>query len=264
MHHSLNAELWVKLKYNLKMKSKSILTTGLVCLALSLSFCFTTLPTSPTNFYKELLKYCAGLPTEFAQISEERKKELIEIGNYVIEQRVARKRCDLLFICTSNSRRSHMAQVWAYTASLYYGVDSVLTFSGGTEATSVHPNTVSALRRAGFSVETSQAGDNPNYFVAAGNTLGQWAIYSKKYNHTMNPKSNFCAVMVCSEADKSCPSVDGADLRIALSYEDPKYYDNTPSQNQKYDERCRQIAREQFFMMDYVKQKLIQTIESKK
>ena len=70
--------------------------------------------------------------------------------------------------------------------------------------------------------------------------------------------------MVCSEADKSCPSVDGAELRIPLAYDDPKYYDNTPSQEQKYDERCQQIAREMFFMMDYVKQKLVLKAESKK
>lgn len=157
-----------------------------------------------------------------------------------------------------------MAQIWAQSASIYYGVDSVMTFSGGTEATRVHPNTIAVLRRCGYSVTTSQANDNPYYFVNAGDKVALGVIYSKKYNNSMNPKSNFLAAMVCSDADKSCPSVDGAELRIALPYEDPKYYDNTPSQDQKYDERCRQIAREMFFMMDYVKQKLILKIESKK
>jgi hypothetical protein len=128
----------------------------------------------------------------------------------------------------------------------------------------VHPNTVAALRRCGFSVTTNQSGDNPTYFVTAGNEIGEWAISSKKYGSSINPKNNFCAAMVCSEADKSCPNVEGAELRIGLAYDDPKYYDNTPSQNQMYDERCRQIAREMFFMMDYVKKKLILKTESKK
>ena len=148
--------------------------------------------------------------------------------------------------------------------AIYYGLDSVGTFSGGTEASRVHINTVAALKRCGFSVETSQAGENPNYFVYAGDKISLGVIYSKKYTNTINPKNNFLAAMVCSEADKSCPSVDGADIRVALPYEDPKYYDNTPSQDLKYDERCRQIAREMFFVMDYVKQKLILKLESKR
>lgn len=237
---------------------------GTGMLAVALMLVLTSFTGEKVDFYKKLKKYCQSLPTEFNQIPEERKKELTEIGNYVIEKRTAKKTCQLMFICTSNSRRSHMAQVWSQSASIYYGLDSIWTFSGGTEATRVHPNTVAALKRAGFGVETGQAGDNPTYFVTAGNTLGQWAIVSKKYNSVLNPKSNFCAAMVCSDADKSCPVVEGAELRVALPYDDPKYYDGTPSQDQKYDERCRQIAREMFFVMDCVKQKMILSVESKK
>lgn len=236
---------------------------AIIALIVVICAAFTKSYTS-VNFYKDLRKYTSALPNEFNQITEERKKELLEIGNYVIEKRLTQKSCKLLFICTSNSRRSHMAQIWAQTASIYYGVDSVLTFSGGTEATKVHPNTIAALKRCGFSVETSQVGENPNYFVYAGDKVPLGIIYSKKYTNHINPKSNFLAAMVCSEADKSCPSVDGAELRVALTYDDPKYYDNTPSQDQKYDERCRQIAREMLFMMDYVKQKLILKLESKR
>ena len=38
----------------------------------------------------------------------------------------------LNFICTHNSRRSHLGQIWAAIAGAYYNVD-VATFSGGTE-----------------------------------------------------------------------------------------------------------------------------------
>lgn len=213
------------------------------------------------SFYKELNKYCVSLPSEFGLISQERKTELQEIADYVVERHMKKQSCKLLFICTSNSRRSHLAQIWAQSASIFYGVDSVLTYSGGTEATRVHPNTVAALKRCGFVVETSQAGDNPNYFVYAGDKVPLGVIYSKKYQAPINPKSAFLAAMVCSEADKSCPSVDGADVRVSLAYDDPKYYDGTPSQDLKYDERCRQIARELFFMMDQVKQKVILGLE---
>jgi len=239
-------------------------TVKIALICLTVLMCNAVLGQEKLNLYKPLKKYVTSVASEFNVISEDRKKELIEIGNYIIEQRSQSKTCNLLFICTSNSRRSHMAQIWAQTAALYYGIDSVFTFSGGTEATKVHPNTISALRRAGFSVTTAQAGDNPTWFVSLGKNLGQWSIFSKKYNATVNPKKDFCAAMVCSEADKSCPVVEGADLRVALPYDDPKYYDNTPSQDLKYDERCRQIAREMLFVMDYVKQKMIVKSESKR
>jgi arsenate reductase len=245
------------------MKTKNILFTSLILVAL-LTFQSSFITPNKVDFNKKLKTYCESLANEFSQISEERKKDLIEIGDYVIEQRLAHKTCNLLFICTSNSRRSHMGQIWSQTAATYYGIDSVWTFSGGTEATRVHPNTVAVLKRCGFGVTTTQAGDNPIWFVSSANKMGQWAIFSKKYDHSINPKKNFAAAMVCSEADKSCPIVDGADLRVSLPYEDPKYYDNTPAQDQKYDERCRQVAREMFFMLDYVKQKMILKSESKK
>lgn len=218
----------------------------------------------PIDFYKNLKNYIGGLPNEFNQITEERKKDLKEIGDYILEQKASHKTTNLLFICTSNSRRSHMSQVWAQTAAAYYGIDSVWTFSGGTEATKVNIHAIEALRRCGFSITSNGAGDNPHWFVSHSNKSESWVIFSKKYSHETNPKKDFGAIMVCSEADKSCPVVDGADARIALPYDDPKYFDNTPSQDVKYDERCRQIARELFFTMNYVKEKLILKQESKK
>lgn len=216
------------------------------------------------RFSKKLANYVKTLPDEFGQITLERKSTLTELGNYIITERLAGKSCNLLFICTSNSRRSHMGQVWAYTAGLYYGIDSIYTFSGGTEATKVNINAISALRRSGFSANTSGVGVNPGWTIGIGENAGQFMIFSKKYDSSQNPKTKFAAIMVCSEADKSCPVVDGADIRLPMPYDDPKYYDNTPSQDQKYDERCRQIAREMFFLMDYVKSKLILKRESNK
>jgi arsenate reductase (thioredoxin) len=240
---------------------KTTVKAIVIVLCLTLMSSFTKGP--KIKFAKQLSKYCKTLANDFDKISEERKNDLIEMGDYIITKRVENKKCNLLFICTSNSRRSHMAQIWAYTASLYYGVDSIFTFSGGTEATKVNINAISAIRRCGFSASTSDGGDNPVWTIGMGANAGQFLIFSKKYAHSQNPKTDFGAFMVCSQADKSCPVVEGADIRIALPYDDPKYFDNTPSQDQKYDERCRQIATDMFFMFDYVKQKLILKSESK-
>lgn len=208
------------------------------------------------KFYEKLETYCSTLSAEFDQIDQERKNSLREIGDYIFEKRSSGKTATLLFICTSNSRRSHFGQIWSQTAAAYYGLDSLLSFSGGTEATRVNKNAIAAFERCGFLVTSDKVGDNPVWMIKASGKMPGWATWSKKYNDASNPKQNFCAIMVCSEADKSCPAVDGAELRIGMPYEDPKIFDETPSQNQKYDERCRQIAREMFFAMDYAKKKL--------
>ena len=50
--------------------------------------------------------------------------------------------------------------------------------------------------------------------------------------------------MTCSSADKGCPFIAGAEQRIPVTFEDPKAFDNTPQQAEKYKERSLQIATE--------------------
>ena len=233
-------------------------------LAVFTAISFTSLAQTQVKLNKKLKKYAAKVTTEFNLISEERKKTLTELGDFILEDKIKKNKVTLTFICTSNSRRSHIAQVWMQTAAIYYGIDSLTTFSGGTEATEVNKRAVATLKRAGFTITRASSDFNSPYLLAPGSGAGNWLLYSKKYDNVQNPKSNFIAVMVCSEADKSCPMVPGADGRIGLPYEDPKYYDNTPSEDQKYDETCRLIARELFFVADYVKTKLILKKESVK
>ena len=207
------------------------------------------------EFYPKLSTYCDKLSDEFIQIPEERKAELKDIANFIVEQRKEHKPTNLLFVCTSNSRRSHMAQVWSQIASYYYNIDSVYTFSGGTEQTRVNINAIDALNRAGIEIYSNNMGDNTLRYVRVGNKINPWVIFSKKYTDATNPKNSFAAVMVCSEADKACPFVEGAELRIGLPYQDPKEFDNSLLKEAKYDERCRQIAREMFYIMDFVSKK---------
>lgn len=207
------------------------------------------------ELFSKLFAYCNSISTEFNQIPEERKAELKDIVTFIIDQRKKHKPANLLFVCTSNSRRSHMAQVWSQIASYYYNIDSVFTFSGGTEQTRVNINAIDALNRTGIKIYSNNQGENPLRYVRIGNKIDPWVIFSKKYTDATNPKNNFAAVMVCSEADKSCPFVEGAESRIGLPYQDPKEFDNSPLKEDKYDERCRQIAREMFYIMDIVSKK---------
>lgn len=208
------------------------------------------------KFNKVLKKSIDNTITEFGQISEERKKTLIELGNFILEDKQKNNKAILIFVCTSNSRRSHLSQVWMQTAANYYGIDSVFTFSGGTEATEVNSRAVKALKRAGFSINRPANNYNSPYFLNSGDATNTMILYSKKYDNFQNPRTNFIAVMVCSEADKSCPVVPGSNGKIGLPYSDPKEFDNTPEEQKKYDETTKLIARELFFVADYVKTNL--------
>jgi arsenate reductase len=188
----------------------------------------------------------------FDEIPAERKKKLKELAAYVQSRIEADETARLTFICTHNSRRSHMAQIWAQTATAYYSVPHVETYSGGTEATAFNPRAVAALQRAGFDITKTSDDPNPVYHVRFNTDAAPMKAFSKTYNDEPNPKDGFCAVMTCADADKNCPLVLGATERFAIPYVDPKAHDNTDSETAAYDERCRQISCEMLYLFSLV------------
>jgi arsenate reductase len=199
----------------------------------------------------KLAEYIEGVVGGLGAIPEERKRELEQLADFVRERRAAQQDAKLTFICTHNSRRSHLSQLWAATAAAHYKVDRVATYSGGTEATAFNPRAVAAIERAGFSVE-NPGGNNPHYQVKYGASGPQMECFSKKYDDPANPSEGYAAVMTCSHADEACPFVKGAAFRIPIRYEDPKVADGTPGEAAKYDERCHQIATEMFYVFSKV------------
>ncbi|WPP48024.1 arsenate reductase/protein-tyrosine-phosphatase family protein [Catalinimonas niigatensis] len=212
----------------------------------------TSKETSVNQLNAPLKAYVHQIISEFDQIPEERQSILAELALHVTTKHASGKPARLIFICTHNSRRSHMSQLWTQAAAYYYGVKDVETYSGGTEATAFNPRAVKAMKKAGFGIKILQEGDNPIYAVAFAEDASNIEVFSKKYDHEVNPQQDFAAIMTCSEADKSCPFIPGASLRIPIPYDDPKDYDETDQEETMYDERCHQIAREMFFMMSKV------------
>lgn len=189
----------------------------------------------------------------FDAIPGDRKTRLAEIAAFVQSRRAAGETASLTFICTHNSRRSHLAQIWAQTAASVYGVDGVETFSGGTEATAFNPRAVAAAQRAGFLVEVPEgAADNPLYRVRFATDAEPMECFSKVFDEAPNPREDFAAVMTCSDADAACPLVPGAAERIAIPYVDPKAADGTDAEAATYDERCLQIATEMLYAFSLV------------
>lgn len=193
-------------------------------------------------------EYVRARQAELAQIPSERRAQLDELGAYVQSQSLAGKPVRLTFICSHNSRRSQIAQVWAAVAAHVYGV-RVATCSGGTESTAFNPRAVAALRRAGLDIEQTTDDSNPIYHVRYSAQRPALTCFSKVFSQPPNPAGDFAAIMVCDQADQACPAVAGAARRFALPFVDPKASDDTPREAATYDERCAQIAREMLYVM---------------
>lgn len=193
------------------------------------------------------------LTGEFDLIPAERKKILRELSDFVQQKRELKQPIYLNFICTHNSRRSHIAQLWAQLAAYYYDLKNVHCFSGGTEATAFNPRAVKAMKEAGFEIHVHLDGLNPTYHVRYSSDTDAIAVFSKKYDDAVNPKADFAAIMTCSHADENCPVVFGAVKRIALTYNDPKDFDGTSLEAEKYTERVHEIGREILYAFSQVR-----------
>ncbi|PIB27706.1 protein-tyrosine-phosphatase [Maribacter sp. 4U21] len=204
-----------------------------------------------TVLFEELRKIISKL--DVSTISEERRAILQVLVGFIQEKKDLRKPINLNFVCTHNSRRSHMAQIWAQVMAYYFNLEQVYCYSGGAEATALFPKVAEVLRKSGFEIVGLSTGANPVYSIKYAADAHPIIGFSKTYDHPFNPKSNFAAVMTCSHADENCPFIPGAEKRIALTFEDPKEFDNTPLQTEKYQERSNEIATELLYVFSKIK-----------
>ena len=202
--------------------------------------------------YQKIKQFTQSLENDFNLIPSERKELLKKITGYIQESYIQNSPINLVYVCTHNSRRSHFGQVAAVLAASYYHIDNVSAFSGGTEATAFNLNAIQALKSIGFEISSDEKPINPTYQVSFGDNLST-TCFSKVYDDEVNPKSDFVAIMTCSDAEQNCPFVPGVELRIGTTYEDPKKSDGTPQQDETYIARFRQIATETLYAFSLVK-----------
>jgi arsenate reductase len=186
-------------------------------------------------------------------ISDERKSILQPLTDFVQSKVTKGQKIRINFICTHNSRRSHLSQVWAQTMAHYFSLNNVYCYSGGTKATALFPVVAETLKNSGFEVHTISEGNNPVYRIKFANNEHPVIGFSKKLDDDFNPKSEFAAIMTCDSANEACPFVPGAEKRIPITFEDPKRFDNTPQQLEKYKERSLQIATELLYVFSQIK-----------
>ena len=186
-------------------------------------------------------------------ISADRKNVLQPLIDFIQDKVNKAQLINLNFICTHNSRRSHLSQVWAQSMASYFNIKNVFCYSGGTEATALFPSAAKALSESGFKIEKLSNESNPVYAIKFSETEHPVIGFSKTYDAEFNPVSNFAAIMTCSSADAGCPFIAGAEKRIPITFEDPKAFDGTPQQAEKYKERSLQIATELKYVFSQVK-----------
>lgn len=204
------------------------------------------------NGFKVLRDYVEERISEFDLIPVERKEALDRLGAQIQQLITSRQKVELIFICTHNSRRSHMGHLWAQLAASYFKIQDVFCYSGGTEATALNQMAVNVLKNAGMRINLVENSSNPIYRVYLPGQNEEIAAFSKEYTDPPNPTEGFIAVMTCFDADEACPIVHGARSRHAIPYEDPKRYDGTSEEKARYAERCAQISREMLYLFSRI------------
>lgn len=204
-----------------------------------------------SKLFPEIENTIKGLQPEI--ITLERKTILQPLIDFIQDKVAHQQEIRLNFICTHNSRRSHLSQVWAQTMANYFTIKNVFCYSGGTEATALFPMAAETLRNSGFQIQQISKNDNPVYSIKYADNEHPIIGFSKKLDDEFNPKSNFAAIMTCNSANEACPIVLGAEKRIPITFEDPKAFDNSAQQAAKYKERSLQIANELCYVFSQIK-----------
>jgi len=138
----------------------------------------------------------------------------------------------IVFICTHNSRRSQLCEVWGSILSKRFNLD-LFFYSAGTKKTEVYTEVIKSLQRAGLEI------DMEGKIKLMHNQI---ELHSKTLDEIK--EDEFIAMMTCSDAEKNCPVDQRSKKNIILFYDDPKKYDRTIHESNEYDKTCRLIASE--------------------
>ncbi len=135
-----------------------------------------TIPINTEQFFEKAL-------TDL-KIDTERSLLLQKIGLFISNEIKENKCTNLNYICTHNSRRSQLAQIWSSYATNFFKLNTVESFSGGTSVTAFFRNTVKTLQEVGFNFQLLEfSHQNPEYLIRYKNCTDPIIGFSKLYEH---------------------------------------------------------------------------------
>jgi arsenate reductase len=224
-------------------------------------------PGSRKQLNPKVIAYADMLTTSFDMIDETHRDAGEKLVDWIVKSYRPGQPLHVTVICTGNSRRSILGATMGNIAAAYYGMPEIRFHSGGTAPTAFIARTVAALKDIGVEIEpTGQEAPRgesktakPTYVVRWGTGM-EATEFSKTYLDAANPQQGFAALMVCGEADASCPFVKGAAARISMPYLDPKIYDGSVYESLKYAERRDDIGRLMLSVMMQVRNRLNQSV----
>jgi arsenate reductase len=215
------------------------------------------LPATRRRLLPPVAAHAEFLSTTFDMIDEPHRAAGEQLVAWIVARHQPGRALPITFVCTGNSRRSILGATMGNVAAAYYGLPEVRCYSGGTAPTAFNSRTVATLEAIGIAIEPmgreAARGEpetsNPIYRVrwgqagVSGEPMLESTEFSKLYGDASNPQGGFAALMVCGEADASCPFVKGASSRVSMPYLDPKIYDGSAYESAKYAERRDDMGR---------------------
>ena len=188
------------------------------------------------------------------EIDDNRKELLLKIANKIAVN-YNNNDININFICTHNSRRSQLGQVWSFFAADYFKLP-INAFSGGTEITAFHRNTVKTLTEVGFKFDVDEfSHTNPIYRISFSDDNPSLLGFSKLYNNIEN-KTPYFVLTTCNNADENCPFIPEAIDRFHVPYIDPKHSDDSAIQDETYLKTSGIIAAQMYYLFNEIKKLL--------
>lgn len=204
------------------------------------------------KLYPILNEYVKSFPQEFRKIPEDRRYRLNEIIYFLEEQEENNAPLQLTFIGTNQSSVSQMAQVWSKASAHYFGFQGFQSFSSGIKPNEISVNSITTLEKAGFIIYKSIIDGIDVYRIKYSNNLEPIVTFSKKIGHVKNPDMDYMAVFVEENADLNISNLRGTYHRLLLTYNDPIGYDGSGLEDQVYEESCRKVAIEMFYIFSHL------------
>lgn len=96
-------------------------------------------------FHPPLQETVAQLLTRIDSMDAARRALLKPLTRFIQQRVDAERPIRWNFICTHNSRRSHLGQLWGAVAAAHFKIPRVATFSGSTQATAFNPRAARAI-----------------------------------------------------------------------------------------------------------------------
>ena len=202
----------------------------------------------------KMVKYFFETSQKNTVIDDNRKELLLKIANKIAVN-YNNNDININFICTHNSRRSQLGQVWSFFAADYFKLP-INAFSGGTEVTAFHRNTVKTLTEVGFKFDVDEfSHTNPIYRISFSDDKPSLLGFSKLYNNIEN-KTPYFVLTTCNNADENCPFIPEAIDRFHVPYTDPKHSDDSAIQDETYLKTSRIIAAHMYYLFNEIKKLL--------